>query len=667
MSRTLFMVIVCLTTLLAAAGESAEFKALSPEQIATWTRHLTPLPRQVQMSEAAVMPASQVVIAQVTTSEPLVLRTLKELQECLGQQAGTQAGKAGFTLSVQLGGSEAERLKAVKNASQAYRIIPEADKRGLRLVALEPRGLYYAGKTVQQLLKAKAAGGSVTIPLVTVTDWPDMEDRGLWGGDASSHLRWLSDRKMNYLEHISHTSVDKDKRCHVSYPPYKQRMIDEGPTYGINPVPVILHLEQLTNTGLFEAYPDLQGKDATPGVICYSNPKMIDVLAEWLVLWGRTPGVSEVDVWMAENMYGKESCKCDECRKEDRSVLETRMILRGWEKARQRLPKLGLRILTSEATEKSNPEVIALLPREVKLWYYHSLFTYTASHAPMIRPYLAEYAAKGGWVGVCPNICPIVGFWTPMTGAAFIHARMNEFVDKGLSGLLGYAVPEIGFCRFNTEAAAEWTWNAKGRTTKEFALSWAVREGLRDPEKFAEWSETIGPVSWDVYGSEWPSGEKRGVPGKSAKRLKEGKLGELGTDLWEVYRIPWGDIKSVEQLDRDVAQAGRAVALAREMGKEEFLQESLVIQGHINAIKALWELRSLVRSGQVAEADKPAARKWFKSYADGLRQATEAMPKWEAALPMRGERQSRVGEPVRFLQGMIDEMNALATELGCGE
>lgn len=79
---------------------------------------------------------------------------------------------------------------------------------------------------------------------------------------------------------------------------------------------------------------DLQGKDATPGVICYSNPKFIPVLADWLVLWACTPGVHEVDVWMAEDMYGKTSCQCDACKKEDRSVLETAVILKAWQRAR---------------------------------------------------------------------------------------------------------------------------------------------------------------------------------------------------------------------------------------------------------------------------------------------------------------------------------------------
>ena len=68
MSHAFFKILVCLTAPLAAAAESPEFKALSKEQAATWMCHLTPLPRQVQMSEAVVVPASDVVIAQVSTA-----------------------------------------------------------------------------------------------------------------------------------------------------------------------------------------------------------------------------------------------------------------------------------------------------------------------------------------------------------------------------------------------------------------------------------------------------------------------------------------------------------------------------------------------------------------------------------------------------------------------
>lgn len=44
---------------------------------------------------------------------------------------------------------------------------------------------------------------------------------------------------------------------------------------------------------------------------------------------------------------------------------------------------------------------------------------------------------------------------------------------------------------------------------REFACAYAVRNRYPDPDKFAEWCEVLGPVSWDVYGSEFPSGEAR--------------------------------------------------------------------------------------------------------------------------------------------------------------
>ncbi|NLE62066.1 MAG: hypothetical protein GX616_27230, partial [Planctomycetes bacterium] len=390
-----------------------------------------------------------------------------------------------------------------------------------------------------------------------------------------------------------------------------------------------------------------------------------DLLTQWLLLWREKPGVREVDVWMTENLGGQKSCQCEKCRKADHNVLEARVIVAAWKKALQKQPDLRLRVLTSEETEKSNPEVFAELPPEVKVWYYHSLFTYNAGEKPMIRPYLVETARKGRWIGVCTNACALVGCWQPFTGAHFMHYRMNEFVDKKFSGYLGYAVPRLHHAAFNTEAAAEWGWNAKGRSPREFALSWAVRQGMKEPEKFAEWSDTLGPVAWDVYGSEWPAGEKRKVPGKVADLLKQGKLPDLGYVLWDVYATPWGDIKTAGQLDRDVAQAEQAVRLARELGEETLIQESLVVQGYINSLKALWVLKQVVTTSGVAERDKETARRFFKMYVDSLEQTGEALTAWEAALPAKGGRGGIMRESVKLVDGMIGEMTAVAAELGC--
>jgi len=637
--------------------------AVSPEEALQWTRRLVPLPKKITITEKVAVARGRVGIVPPQDAPALVGQAVKELRERLGSPG--DASEAMFTLRLQMDGPETAPLRALPNCDQAYVILPMPRQDGLILAAIGPRGLYYAAKTVQQALVTETAAEEVRIPLLSVTDWPDMADRGLWGGDSYDHLRWMSDRKMNYDEQISRCGIDEQKRCFVTLAGNKQKILDEGPTYGINPVPVVLHLEQLSNSGLFTAYPELQGKDARRGAICYSNPLFVDILSQWLLLWRARPGVREVDVWMAENLAGEKGCQCESCRKEDRSVLEARAIVAAWKKALEKEPDLGLRVLTSEETEKSNPKVFEQLPPTVKIWYYHSLFTYNSSRAPMIRPYLVDAIRKGRWLGVCPNVCAIVGYWVPFTGPQFIHQRMNEFVDKKLSGLLGYAVPRISYCAFNTEAAAEWSWNAKGRSPREFAVSWAVRQGIRNPEKFADWTEANGPVAWDIYGSEYPSGERRKVPGKAAEMLKEDKLPELGSVLWDVYRYPWGEIRNAEQLDGDVAQAQRAVELARELGEPTFIQESLVVQGFIKTLKALWQLKALVRSGRVAEADRAAAGRYFRMYVDGLTQAGTALTAWETSLPMRSAHEHLTKEPVKLLEEMANEMKSLAAELGC--
>ena len=649
----------CLTVIAVNACLAAE--PLSKTDAQRFERHLVPLPRQMQMNTAVTVAAAGVAIHAPTVADPLVGQAVKELREALGP--AKLAAKGSFTIRIEVGGPAAERLAKLPNFDQAYTIEPLAGGDGLRLVGSGVRGAYYAAKTLQQLITAGRQGQQVRIPLVTITDWPDLQDRGLWGGDSYEHIRWMSDRKMNIDEQIAVNGI-RDGKPYVGLGAGKRQMIEEGPTYGVNPVPVVLHLEQLSGSGLFEAHPELKGVNGRPGSICYSNPLFSQVLAQWLLGWRAMPGVREVDVWMAENLQQEKGCQCESCAKEDRSVLEARAIVAGWKLALKTQPDLGLRVLTSEETEKANPQVFAELPKEVKIWYYHSLFTYNTAEKPMLRPYLAETAASGRYVGVCPNLCAIVGTFQPFTGPQFIRYRMNEFVDKKMSGLIGYAVPGIPHCRLNTEAAAEWSWNAKGRSPREFALSYAVRQGYDNPEKFADWCDIHGPVAWDVYGSEFPSGQQRGFPGPMAKLLREGKLPDLGYVLWEVYAVPWGDIKTLEQFEKDVQDADRSLALARELAMPELIAEAEVIHGYINALKALWELKPLVKDGKVAEADKPAARRWFKAYIDGLEQAAPALTRWEQSVKSP-HRQMYSAGAVKVVTGMAEEMKALAAELGC--
>jgi hypothetical protein len=149
--------------------------------------------------------------------------------------------------------------------------------------------------------------------------------------------------------------------------------------------------------------------------------------------------------------------------------------------------------------------------------------------------------------------------------------------------------------------------------------------------------------------------------------LKQGKLPALGSVLWGVYRSPWGDIKSSAQLDEDAARADRSLELARRLGRDEFVCESLIIQGYIRSLQALRELGKVVRNGKVAPEDKVAARGWFKQYAEGLQQAADNLPRWEATLPMRKPDEDFTKRPRDTIAQVIGEMRALAAEAGIAE
>ncbi len=660
--------VLTLAAALAALGghfASASAAPLSEEEAERWKLHLTPLPRQVEISGSVQAARGSVAVRAPGDGDAVLQQTVREMRGLLGEPSGQAAV---FTILLQTGGEDAEKLRALKNSEQAYSISPLPDGAGLRLTALTSTGLFYAWKTVEQLVRARSEGERLALPVLSVLDWPDMEDRGLWGADNWRHLKWMAARKLNIVEQISRLKVDGSGVATAALQPEREPMVEEAPLYGMKAVPVVLHLEQLKHTGLFDAYPQLRGKSPREGVICYSRPEFREVLRDWIISLASLPNVHEVDVWMTENLWPHTGgCECESCQKEDWAILEARTIVAAWRMAQEKLPGLGLRILTSEATEDRNEDIFRELPPEVKVWWYHSLLTYNTTRAPMIwRPYLSEVARAGRWVGVCPNLVAAVHTTQPFTSPQFAYGRMKEFLDQGMSGHLGYIVPRVQYGYFILEGAAEWGWNINGRTPREFAYSWAVRQGLRDPEKFAEWCDTLGETSWAVYGSEWPAGEQRDISWKSAERLLKGTLPPLGFVLWEAYRLPWGDIKSEEELEEHLRRAGRAVQLARELGRAEFYLESLYIQGHVRALNALYRLKGLVRGGRVREGRIEEARRWFREYVRGLEQAADVLPRWEATVyTFPGDLSDFTEKPVNIIREMIAGMKETARKGGC--
>jgi hypothetical protein len=650
------------------AGPVETITRISPQDAKAWIDYTVPLPKQIEIRAAAAVPKGSVGFELKAADKHVVYGQIRE--EFLDTCGFNSPDEPIFWLTIDVGGTKAEALKKLANANQAYSIVPSHVDKSITITALTYRGAYYGWKTLQQLIKAKSTSDKLTIPMLVVTDWPDMEKRGIWGVDNFDHLLWFADRKMNHMEQINAKGVNGQGNFYIHTRENSVVLETEGPKYAIDYAPVILHLEQgWHEETMGKFHPEVKSKGGSPGVLCYSEPKTTEMISEWIYQAASYSPTTEVDLWLSENMSGKKGCQCEQCGKNPYAVNEARVCVKAWEMAKQRLGRdIILYLLTSEATEADNQQIFAELPKDIRIWYYHSLFTYNTIRQPMLRPYLSDVVKTGRWMGVCPNLDAWTHVNVPFTNAPLIHYRMTEFVTKGLQGLLGYPTPRVHLHKFNVEAAAEWTWNLKGRGTTEFARSYAVRQGYKDPAKFAQWCEMIGPVSWDIFGSGWPAGQLKNQGVKVKTALKDGTLPPLGFIHGESWPTPWGNIKSEKQLAADVAAAKKAVRLAQEMGIPQYIHESLVMEGYIRNLNALYGLKKLAPKGvSFAPSDQYKAKALLKELVDGKDQAVANLPKWESCVEdPQDENRGFTNRPIEILTQVTNDLLTTAAEMGSG-
>ena len=619
-----------LTGLLVAAASSYEITTLGTDEAKLWTRWLLPLPKEIRLTGKATVPVAEISLVLPADAAELERCAADELAKLLAH-GGEVAVPVTSTpdlnrFCIALERAALPASKGRPNPDQAYALTPLLDAsgkqlRGLSLSGATPTGLYYASKTLQQLLSPtlKGAGSLATVdmPVLTITDWPDLEERGEWGGTASEDLEWRADRKFNLLERHAELTLDGQG---VGQAVMKAEVMERARTHGVRVVPIIHHLEQLQGTGMFERYPNLKAVGVKDS-LCFAQPEATKLVSEWLTALGKIDGVKEVMIWLSEEGKG---CECEQCKLNDRFVNETRVCLAAWQQAKQTCPNLGLRLLLTQASYNSNDKILAEIPEGVKVSYYHGGLTYDASRREMIYPLLQDYIERGRWLGVYPTVSASWLSVAPFSNPYFIKYRMTEFVDKGLKCLVAYAVPANGYYYLNVEAAAEWSWNAHGRDEREFAAAWATRMGIRQPDRFAEWTATLSPVSWDVYGSSFPYREHYG----GTDAIIRGDGIPLGTGIFFEF-------KREEQFDEDLAKCDAALKLAEEIGYEPALLETKIVQAYARILKSVWVLSKLVHGTEVKAEDRARATEFFDFLQDGARTVVDLMPRWgEIASPL---------------------------------
>jgi len=179
-------------------------------------------------------------------------------------------------------------------------------------------------------------------------------------------------------------------------------------------------------------YPQFRAKmAASTGVICYSQPALSTCWPIWLADLGSQQNVERVDVWDDGESGGQGRLQMRQVQGKElgrgRSANDHRRLARSAEPETR--PQTA-RVEPARATYDDNPAVFAQLPREVGIWYYHSLLTYTARKIPMIDGPVLREAQSGRWTGVCPDLVGARGVTQPFTSADFIHYRMSEFTQQ---------------------------------------------------------------------------------------------------------------------------------------------------------------------------------------------------------------------------------------------
>jgi hypothetical protein len=129
-----------------------------------------------------------------------------------------------------------------------------------------------------------------------------------------------------------------------------------------------------------------------------------------------------------------------------------------------------------------------------------------------------------------------------------------------------------------------------------------------------------------------------------------------------VYSSPFAGIKTESQLNADVANAGKALALAKQMGMPEYIHESTIVQAYVNSLKALYGLRGLVRTEGILVSDRYKAGSYFRLYQESFQKAMDTLPKWENVVD--GEFSgANTADEIKQLKEMQQQMKATALEL----
>jgi hypothetical protein len=576
-----------------------------------WTDHLLPLPKRFHVErEVTLEPGSIAVRRSGGDASPA-----REAEARLHALVGAPSDPPALTIDLVLDAEHADAgdLADLPNAAQAYRIDPTDE--GLRVLALAPAGLLYGALTLEQLLRAGRRTDKQVVPLITVTDWPDIEQRGLWNfPDPADWIEWTAAIKLNYGK-MADTRHDPVERGRPGVATIDRELLERGRQLAFAYVPYIVHLNFLHDTGLFRAYPELAGvgDGALAGryvahkqgnqhrAPCASQPVLVDLLTDWLVSIA-DQGADEISCWLSERPC---QCACPRCASVGQFLQETRAFLAAWERAKQRHPDLRIRIFSSTTTPQQDDLVLAELPPEVRFERACAMTMDRVAHRPrdlFRNPLIDEAARAGRWVASYD--VPLGAFGQVDTPEVklpqYSGQRIRDFVTQlhergyaGAYGMLAWATQAREICGFAIHALAEYAWNGAGRDVRDVAVAWATLEGLPDPAAVGTWAQYLGEVEFDLYDADFPMAF---TWGHAAELVEQRRAPQLGEGLFR---------HAASEADLDRAIAAADTALGHVAGLEPALLEhaTRVVLGLARLRRSVWYVAHRHAHGDLRDLD----------------------------------------------------------------
>ena len=644
-----FLLFALILLLGCSVSASPATRAVALEEQKQWVRHLLPLPHEITLRGKIILAPSDIGITVRSGATDIERNAADELRALFKEKTGIDPVGKRFEIRIgvldpALDSRTVERLKKLPNSAQAYVIRPEGDRR-LVLSALDGRGVYYAARTLSQLLEAGMTLKEVTVPLAEVVDWPDFDERGLWNfAYPEVWIPWMASMKLNYAKMVNTRlqPIERDKPNHATI---DRDLMMKARLMSFNYLPFILHLNFLHDYGLFRAYPELAGKGdgALSGryfahkagnqhrVPCASNPMLTKILAEWMADIA-SQGADDVSCWLSERPA---QCGCVQCTATGQFVLESRAFVAAWRETRKKYPNFKIRMFISTTDDDRYHKVLAELPPEVKIE--------RACHANLDRvrrlprdilrnPLFDSYASEGRWIytydaPVSANgLVETPEFKVPQRSAHRMRAFVRQMAERKWSGVYGM-LPwgELGreINGFDISALAEWSWNLNGRSEREFAEAWAVRNGFSDPDAVGEWSDLMGPVEADVYDSDFPTCYSWG---KAVSMVEKRERPFLGEGMFRYYSSP-------EDFDRKAESCQKALEIARKAGYTDLSAESRVVLSYVRLARQVYLAEEQASTMNIENLDnQQAIRRTLEDLKQAGAENMAAIHDWRAGL-----------------------------------